>query len=125
MDTVDQINRLHRFEEVPHEGPMCDLLWSDPDDRMGWGISPRGAGYTYGQVGTGAAAAVTSTRGIPRWWGEQLDQMVHDGRSDKLHLAVLVMLLLPAYVALMTVHKQTSETAHAHWSCFLTYTGHK
>ena len=28
---------------------MCDLLWSDPDDRMGWGISPRGAGYTFGQ----------------------------------------------------------------------------
>jgi diadenosine tetraphosphatase ApaH/serine/threonine PP2A family protein phosphatase len=50
MDTLDQINQIHRFEEVPHEGPMCDLLWSDPDDRMGWGISPRGAGYTYGQV---------------------------------------------------------------------------
>ena len=29
-------------------GPMCDLLWSDPDDRRGWGISPRGAGYTFG-----------------------------------------------------------------------------
>jgi len=27
---------------------MCDLLWSDPDDRNGWGISPRGAGYTFG-----------------------------------------------------------------------------
>ena len=26
-----------------------DLLWSDPDDRCGWGISPRGAGYTFGQ----------------------------------------------------------------------------
>jgi hypothetical protein len=50
MDTINQINGLNRFEEVPHEGPMCDLLWSDPDDRMGWGISPRGAGYTYGQV---------------------------------------------------------------------------
>ena len=36
--------------QVPHEGPMCDLLWSDPDDRCGWGISPRGAGYTFGQV---------------------------------------------------------------------------
>jgi len=24
-------------------------LWSDPDDRCGWGISPRGAGYTFGQ----------------------------------------------------------------------------
>ena len=42
---------LDRVQEVPHEGPMCDLLWSDPDDRCGWGISPRGAG------GGGAAAA--------------------------------------------------------------------
>jgi len=40
---------LLRFQEVPHEGPMCDLVWSDPDDRCGWGISPRGAGYTFGQ----------------------------------------------------------------------------
>lgn len=38
------------FSYVLLQGPMCDLLWSDPDDRMGWGISPRGAGYTYGQV---------------------------------------------------------------------------
>ena len=30
------------------KGPMCDLLWSDPDDRAGWGVSPRGAGYTFG-----------------------------------------------------------------------------
>lgn len=29
---------------------MCDLVWSDPDERCGWGISPRGAGYTFGQV---------------------------------------------------------------------------
>ena len=43
---------LDRLQEVPHEGPMCDLLWSDPDDRGGWGISPRGAGYTFGQVRT-------------------------------------------------------------------------
>jgi serine/threonine-protein phosphatase 2A catalytic subunit len=28
---------------------MCDLLWSDPDDRVGFGISPRGAGYIFGQ----------------------------------------------------------------------------
>lgn len=49
LDTLDQIRALERVQEVPHEGPMCDLLWSDPDDRMGWGISPRGAGYTFGQ----------------------------------------------------------------------------
>ena len=49
IDTLDHIRTLDRLQEVPHEGPMCDLLWSDPDDRGGWGISPRGAGYTFGQ----------------------------------------------------------------------------
>lgn len=49
LDSLDQIRQLDRVQEVPHEGPMCDLLWSDPDDRTGWGISPRGAGYTFGQ----------------------------------------------------------------------------
>ncbi|BHF82580.1 serine threonine-protein phosphatase [Sparganum proliferum] len=49
IDTLDHIRALDRIQEVPHEGPMCDLLWSDPDDRAGWGISPRGAGYTFGE----------------------------------------------------------------------------
>ena len=48
IDTLDNVRALDRIQEVPHEGPMCDLLWSDPDDRCGWGISPRGAGYTFG-----------------------------------------------------------------------------
>ncbi|KAK0419532.1 hypothetical protein QR680_014195 [Steinernema hermaphroditum] len=48
IETLDHVRALDRNQEVPHEGPMCDLLWSDPDDRTGWGISPRGAGYTFG-----------------------------------------------------------------------------
>mmetsp|Transcript_3371 Transcript_3371/g.3539 ORF Transcript_3371/g.3539 Transcript_3371/m.3539 type:complete len:311 (+) Transcript_3371:204-1136(+) len=48
IDTLDHVRVIDRVQEVPHEGPMCDLLWSDPDDRRGWGISPRGAGYTFG-----------------------------------------------------------------------------
>ena len=35
-------------QEVPHDGPMCDLLWSDPEDTTGWGVSPRGAGFLFG-----------------------------------------------------------------------------
>jgi len=28
---------------------MCDLLWSDPDDQKpGWSLSPRGAGWVWG-----------------------------------------------------------------------------
>ncbi|EER95434.2 hypothetical protein BDA96_01G524900 [Sorghum bicolor] len=49
IENLDSVRSLDRVQEVPHEGPMCDLLWSDPDDRCGWGISPRGAGYTFGQ----------------------------------------------------------------------------
>lgn len=26
-----QIRAIDRKQEVPHDGPMCDLLWSDPD----------------------------------------------------------------------------------------------
>lgn len=60
-----QIRAIDRKQEVPHDGPMCDLLWSDPDgiptlpnhltsysctypDIPGWGLSPRGAGYLFG-----------------------------------------------------------------------------
>ncbi|XP_016955956.1 serine/threonine-protein phosphatase 4 catalytic subunit-like [Drosophila biarmipes] len=45
---LDQIRVLDRKQEVPHDGPMCDLLWSDPEDQVGWGVSPRGAGYLFG-----------------------------------------------------------------------------
>lgn len=48
IDTVDKIRLLDRKQEVPHEGAMCDLLWSDPDEIDGWGLSPRGAGYLFG-----------------------------------------------------------------------------
>eukprot|EP00927_Polykrikos_kofoidii_P062413 TRINITY_DN57227_c0_g1_i1.p1 TRINITY_DN57227_c0_g1~~TRINITY_DN57227_c0_g1_i1.p1 ORF type:complete len:305 (-),score=43.58 TRINITY_DN57227_c0_g1_i1:68-982(-) len=49
IENLDEVRKIDRIQEVPHEGPMCDLLWSDPDDRLGWGVSPRGAGYTFGQ----------------------------------------------------------------------------
>jgi len=48
IDSIDKIRLIDRKQEVPHEGPMCDLLWSDPDDIEGWGLSPRGAGFLFG-----------------------------------------------------------------------------
>ena len=46
IDTLDHIRSLDRFQEVPHEGPMCDLLWNDPDDRCGWAYR---ISYSFGQ----------------------------------------------------------------------------
>jgi len=48
INTLDQIRIIDRKQEVPHDGAMCDLMWSDPEDIDGWGLSPRGAGYLFG-----------------------------------------------------------------------------
>ena len=48
VNTLDQIRTIDRKQEVPHDGAMCDLMWSDPEEINGWGLSPRGAGYLFG-----------------------------------------------------------------------------
>ena len=32
INTLDEIRSIDRKQEVPHDGAMCDLMWSDPDD---------------------------------------------------------------------------------------------
>jgi serine/threonine-protein phosphatase 4 catalytic subunit len=49
ISNLDDIRLIEREQEVPHDGPMCDLMWSDPEDIKGWNASPRGAGYLFGQ----------------------------------------------------------------------------
>jgi serine/threonine-protein phosphatase 2A catalytic subunit len=48
IDTLDDIRALDRVQEIPHDGAVCDLLWSDPVDTRGWGMSVRGAGHMFG-----------------------------------------------------------------------------
>ncbi len=48
ISTVDQIRLINRKVEIPHEGPFCDLMWSDPDNVESWYLSGRGAGWIYG-----------------------------------------------------------------------------
>jgi len=48
VKTLDQIRTIPRNQEIPHEGPFCDLMWSDPEDIETWQVSPRGAGYLFG-----------------------------------------------------------------------------
>ena len=47
--TIDQIRTIDRLCEIPHEGPFCDLMWSDPEDIETWAVSPRGAGWLFGR----------------------------------------------------------------------------
>ena len=47
-NNITEIKKLVRFSDIPRNGLSCDMLWSDPEDRNGWGINSRGAGYTWG-----------------------------------------------------------------------------
>jgi len=49
IKTIDEIRKIDRHMEVPHQGPMCDMLWSDPEEAVKlFATSPRGAGYLFG-----------------------------------------------------------------------------
>ena len=45
--SLDDINTIERNKEIPEEGVMSDLLWSDPEeDAEKWTVNSRGAGYS-------------------------------------------------------------------------------
>ena len=48
ITTLDQIRTIPRAQEIPHDGPFCDLMWSDPEEIETWQVSPRGAGWIFG-----------------------------------------------------------------------------
>jgi len=49
LHQLSQIARIARTTDVPDQGLLCDLLWSDPDkDVSGWGDNDRGVSYTFG-----------------------------------------------------------------------------
>uniref|UniRef100_A0A0K0DT36 Serine/threonine-protein phosphatase n=1 Tax=Strongyloides stercoralis TaxID=6248 RepID=A0A0K0DT36_STRER len=49
LQSLDQIKRMTRPTDVPDQGLLCDLLWSDPDkDVTGWGENDRGVSFTFG-----------------------------------------------------------------------------
>ena len=60
---MNNINFIERKREVPQDGPMADLLWSDPDEFShnenspenlidDWGVNARGAGFLFGEIVT-------------------------------------------------------------------------
>ena len=71
IDTLDQIRVVDRKQEVPPDVPMCDLMWSDPEEivwlgptehvmvtpplrkrRGGWETRPGGSGQGSTQRGS-------------------------------------------------------------------------
>jgi diadenosine tetraphosphatase ApaH/serine/threonine PP2A family protein phosphatase len=75
--TLDQVRAIDRNQEIPHEGAFCDLVWSDPEDIRGsWQMSPRGAGYLFGQRVTDEFHQVNNLQFMAR-----AHQLVMEGRK--------------------------------------------
>ena len=51
LDSLDDIKNLQRPLEVPEEGLLCDLLWSDPNNEVDtWDDNDRGTSVCFGAL---------------------------------------------------------------------------
>lgn len=48
LKSFEQIRKILRPTDVPDKGIICDLLWADPNEGLGWAENDRGVSYTFG-----------------------------------------------------------------------------
>ncbi|KAH0786140.1 serine/threonine phosophatase PP1 [Histomonas meleagridis] len=49
IKSIDDISNIQRPTEIPDEGILCDLMWSDPDPEANdWAPNARGTSYFFG-----------------------------------------------------------------------------
>ena len=50
LNKIEQLKKIIRPTDVPEEGMLCDLLWSDPESNdKGWGENDRGVSFTFNE----------------------------------------------------------------------------
>ena len=50
LNKIEDIQKIFRPVEVPDNGLLCDLLWSDPDENVsGWDDNERGVSFVFGK----------------------------------------------------------------------------
>jgi len=47
-DLVEEVSAMRRPADIPDSGFLCDLLWSDPADTVGFGMNDRGVSVSFG-----------------------------------------------------------------------------
>ena len=50
LKSLVQLNEIIRPTDIPDEGLLCDLVWSDPEPNLkGWELNERGVSYTFNE----------------------------------------------------------------------------
>ena len=71
---------------------MCDLMWSDPEEIDGWGLSPRGAGFQFGGDVVEKFNQENSLRLIAR-----AHQLVMEGHKEMFNNSLVTIWSAPNY----------------------------
>lgn len=83
--TLDQVRMIDRVCEIPHEGPFCDLMWSDPEEIESWAVSPRGAGEAWSACNSEPKhcdghcwrARTRHVQAAAPWWGGNIRRLLY------------------------------------------------
>ncbi|CAH1116956.1 unnamed protein product [Phaedon cochleariae] len=80
--TLDEIRQLERNRQPPEDGPMCELLWSDPQPQPGRAASKRGVGCQFGPDVTRAFLELNGLDYVVRSHEVKDDgyEVAHDGK---------------------------------------------
>lgn len=50
IKNIQDINKIKRPQDIPDEGLLCDVVWSDPEKlQKGWGPNDRGVSFVFGK----------------------------------------------------------------------------
>jgi diadenosine tetraphosphatase ApaH/serine/threonine PP2A family protein phosphatase len=81
ITAASDVNLIHRFREVPTEGPMCDLVWADPCDDYDDVPEVPDSVDSPSSGGAAAGAAAAPSRG-KRGGGDEPHDDANDGSVE-------------------------------------------